>query len=184
MNRFIFFLPLLVSIFGCSWFHPKGTRYLESQRYLVPFVETGKIVDSKRVKEGGKLYIAPFKAGANVEADDQLDKISLMIVKGILDTLKNEGKSFEILSPDDASKADLTIEGHVTNIADPSTMRRYVLHNHQKILSVEGKMIDLSNGKTIAIFTDTQKTAQKGEDHKYLGLLVGQDIARFLLNRG
>lgn len=177
---FVVVLLVMTNFAGCSWIHHKTTSLSDEE---VQFVETGKIVDRARLKEGGKILIVPFKAGPNVEADEYLDKVSLMIVKGLTDILETSDAQWQIIkSSEEASQADLIIEGHVTALSKPSKMNRMVMQ-HKKNLGVKGKMMDQKTGKTVLVFTDSKKTDSRKEDHKYLGFLIGQDVAKFILSR-
>jgi len=181
-------LLCLCCLLGCSWVKPKWfTRSrppkTEEQRLeAVQFVESGKILDADRLRQGGKLVIVPFKAGAGVEANNDLDKISLMIVKGAAQAFKNQSPHFEILLSDNAQDADFVIEGHVTGIKKRSKMKKWMPGRHWRSVSVEGKMIDQTTGDTILIFKDKKETRKETEDHLQLGLGIGEDVGRFILS--
>ena len=180
MNRFIILFFLIVFCFfsGCAWFSPQKTIPEEKS----PFIETGKIIDTQALKEGGKLLIVPFSAGPGVEANAQLDKIALMLIRGILDVLETSEENFEIVFSENSQKADLIIDGHITQIGQSPKIKQWVLRSKKRTIGIKGKMIDRKTGHTILIFSDKRANKKKSEDHQQLALTIGQDIGRFILS--
>lgn len=170
---------------GCGWFSgkPKAAASLSIE---VPaplkFVRDGKVVDAKPLKDGGKIVVISFKAGAGVEATDQLDQTALMLVKGIVDLLHKEGAPFEVLTGENAADADFIIKGHITKFKKPSFVNRWILLNRNIGIEVEGRMLEARSNRTILVFAHGQRARVREKDHKQLGYLVGEDIARFLLS--
>ena len=181
-NFCLIFIFVMLSLSGCSWFHHRSTISSASSEFN-PYVKTGKIVDAQRLKAGGRVVIVPFKAGADVEADQELDKISLMIVKGFTDIVNSSGKQIKVDLDQELSKADFIVEGHITGFVKPSTLKRWMPMKSKLTLSVKGKMMDINSGKTLALFTDIQNSNSQNKDIRQLGLIIGQNIARFLLSK-
>lgn len=172
---------------GCGWFSGKpkaAASSLIEPQVVEPlkFVRDGKVVDAHALKEGGKIVIIPFKAGSGVEATDQLDKTALMLVKGIADLLEKEGASFEVLTGENAADADFVIKGYITKVSQPSLVGRWILGNNRIGLEVEGRMVEAHSSRSILVFAHGQKARMKEKDHKQLGYLLGEDIARFLIS--
>ncbi len=145
-------------------------------------IESSQVVDPKRLKEGGKIAIIPFAAGADVEANEELDKIALMIIRGVSETLSDAHENLKVVFDEDAKTADFILEGHVTALTAPGTLDRWVMGNRKMELSVKGKLVDQKTQQLVAVFTDHKKSQNKGEDFRQLGFKIGQDIANFLLN--
>lgn len=145
-----------------------------------------RIVDAQRLQQGQNLAIIPFKAGVGVEANEELDRVALMIVKGISDVFTDNrgGKDdyFNILTAENSQKADLIIRGHITAIRRLSRVSRWALMKKEKSLDVDGKMTDARTGETVLIFADRAKTKKKTEDYKQLGYRIGKKIGRFILS--
>ena len=171
-------VSFLFSLTGCSWFKHKPVE----QPRIVARVNSGKILNDKRLKEGGNIVILPFKAGAGVEATDELDKLSLMIVKGIADTLTNQSNNFNILVSENANKADLILEGHITSLRQPSKLNRLILRKKKKDLGVKGKMIDRTTGQTLMIFSHTQESKNPKANDQDLAYQLGTNIGFFILS--
>lgn len=146
------------------------------------FVEKGRIVDGQRLQSGRNVVVIPFKAGVGVEATEALDKIALMIVKGISDAFASEGGGhhLQLLTVEDSQKADMIIQGHVTAMEHPSKIGRWILFKDTKKLGVEGKMTDAQTGEVILSFSDHAVSGAQREDHTQLGYRIGKNIGRFI----
>ena len=128
------------------------------------------------------MAILPFTAGSNIEANDGLDKIALMIVKGSADTIEGRSSPLKVVTAENANRVDLIIEGHITDMSAPSKLGRWVLGKKNKALSVSGKVIERKTGDTLAIFTHSKQTKNKKAQFEDLGYAMGEDIARFVLS--
>lgn len=150
------------------------------------YVDKGRIVNAQRLKEGKNLAIIPFKAGVDVEANEELDKTALMIVKGISDAFAEDhtGKHayFNILTAENSSEANLIAKGHIVKMTRLSKIRRWISFNRKKILSVSGKITDIKTGETVLIFTDHAESNVKSEEYRELGYRIGKNIGRFILS--
>lgn len=173
-----------IPFFGKSS-HPTESA-IESDQESFPvaaeiYVEKGKIINAQRLRQGANVVVIPFKAGVNVAADDRLERVALMIVKGMADVFDGGSeKRFQILTAEKVSDADLVVQGHVTNIQGPSKVRRWIMLKGFKVLRVEGEVVDKQTGETVAVFTDEVKT--KTENYKDLGYQIGGNIGSFILS--
>ncbi len=148
------------------------------------FVEQGRVIDSKTLKDGKNIAIVPFTAGVNVAANDEVDKIALMVIKGVSDTFEKEQGLFTVVTEENLETADFFMSGHVSEIEDFSKVRSWVLLKGQRLLSVDGKMVDAKTGETVLVFKDTQTTESKEENHDQLGYQIGENVGRFILSGG
>jgi len=163
---------------GCSWFQAEKTSPAE----LTRFVQSGKIVNESRLNRGGTLLIVPFDAGESVEANDVMDKVALRIIRGLLDVLENANHRFDIIYSEDKRDADLVLDGRITKLTQPSTLRKWVLFDKQRELEIEGFLKEVETGRTVLYFSDSKKTKSDEENHNILALQIGQDIGRFILS--
>ena len=170
---------LLVLGCGCVWLKHHNQTAISSEANS--FVQNGKVLDADRLKAGGKLLLVPFKAGEDVMATAELDRLALMIVKGISEKLQGSGAPFEILFAQNAEKAELILEGHFTKIRNSSRIRKWMLMDKGKSLAVSGKMVDRKTGKTILVFTDSKQNQEKKKTFSDLGRDIGYDIGDYIL---
>lgn len=178
---------VLCGLAGCAWFKGAGSAKTAQEQSAgmhrgISFIRDGKVLDAQRVRAGGKLLIVPFTAGVGVEADVLLDKIALMIVKGMAEVLKDEASRFEVLVSENAQEADFVIRGHVTEMNKASRIRRWIPGNREISLGIEGQMTDAGNRETLLVFTHGIKARSDQEDYQQLGYRIGKDIGRFLLS--
>jgi len=175
----IVILLVLATCVGCAWLSPKR----ESPVKTSGFIKVEKVINVDQLKEGGNLLIVPFRAGAGVEANEELDRIALMFVKGITDELKDNRPYFKILLADEADKAQVVIRGHVIELKRGSNFKKWFGGQRKISLTVKGKMINERTGEAILIFTDKRDTENKDETHSHLGYLIGQGIGRFIVSQ-
>jgi hypothetical protein len=152
-------------------------KLLESASSL----KDARIVNVERFKEGGKLVILPLKAGVGVESNKELDKIALMIIKGVSEILERENGKITVVFDDGAEDADLIMKGHIVERTVPGKMKKFVLMNKNIELGVEGKLIDRNTGETIVVFSDQQKTNLKEGNFLQLGYTIGQNIGQYIV---
>ena len=186
-NGFFAAIVILLLYPGCAWFAPTqgspgALDATQDRPGRVAGVQTGKILDDQLLRQGGKVLIVPFKAGVNVAADDELDKIALMMVKGIAEALMEKGATFEILGPDRAREADFIVSGYVTGVGQSSRFSRWMFEKPCVSLQVEGRIIQAASQKNVAVFTDEERADSRKKDHKQLGYDIGKDIGRFILS--
>lgn len=140
-----------------------------------------KILNEASLQKAGKLIIAPFRAGVNVEANEELNKIALMVVKGITEGIKEQNENnFEILSYAQAQDADLIIEGHITKLTKPSRINRMGLGDKKISLGLEGNMVNLETGEKVLIFSDLEERDQKGNTHQDIAYAMGRSIGQVI----
>jgi len=171
-NRFLLIIVIALSVTGCAninipFFGKPAAESAETKdssfndrEALEPnqFVEKGKIVNAQKLKQGKNIVIIPFKAGVGVEASDDMDKIALMIVKGIYDAFDYDktGKHahFNILTAEDIQKPDLVVKGHITEVVKRSKFKRWIMLKSKKSIGIKGKVVDVQTGEAVVIFTD------------------------------
>ena len=136
-------------------------------------------------KAGANLIVVPFTAGVGVEADQELDRLSLMIVKGVVDTLNTNGAHFKILAAPEADQGDLLIQGHITHRENPQ-QKNWMFPPKEAALSVEVRMTERKGGHLVLIYSRQRKapaTKEKRADERTLAQQIGQDIAEYVLGQ-
>ena len=147
-----------------------------------PFVETGKILDGAALRKGARVLIVPFKAGAGVPANENSDRIALMIVKGIADAFTESGSTLQVLGAENAHEADFVMTGHITEIAMPSKFDRWLFKTPRNAVGVEGRLTGAASKEIVLVFTDRIQEHSRKKNHDQLGYDVGKDIGRFILS--
>ena len=188
MNRYrriILFFSLLIFC-GCA---TGGTKH-PSKKKISPEPESdysAKVLrPSFLKKEGASLIVVPFTAGIGVEADKDLGRLSLMIVKGIVDTLNKDGRYFKILTAPEADQADLMIQGHITRRENSEAGKNWMFRPKEMILSVEARMTERKTGNLVLIYSRQRKapaSKEKRDDEMTLAQQMGRDIAEYILEQ-
>lgn len=155
---------------GCGFFAKEKTVQPALPRDRVIMV-----VQPERLAQGGKLLITPFVAGVGVTASDDLDRVALRIVKGMIDGLMENQVPFEILVAQNAATAELNLEGRITQKKQPSRLRRWI--GGRKVLIVEGQMTDVRTGRPVLRFSHQLKAAP-GESFEDLGIRLGHELGQ------
>ena len=130
--------------------------------------------------------IVPFTAGVEVVADKDLDRLSLMIVKGITETLQKQNTPFKILPASDAQNADFVIQGHITGRERSRARVNWISYSQKYSLSVDARMTERATGDLILIYSRQRETpsAKESQDNEMnLARQLGQDIAEYILGQ-
>lgn len=177
MSRQILILLLITPVLtGCLFFGPKK----QPAAVVLPGSPTGKIVNRDALIKDGTLAVLPFKAGQGAAADPQLDRISLMIAKGIIDFLNEEKVPFKILTTQDQGSPQMVIEGYIENLKRPGKISRWILRRSQTTLRVSGQMIVAGSKERVLIFQDTKSLKDPKRDGLDIAYQTGQDLGRFI----
>ena len=174
------FLVLVNS--GCCWFKGKH-RSVEpvvvispSPAQMLP-LRNAKILDQEKFNEGGRILVLPFTPGVNVAANDQLERVSLMIVKGAADSLGTDSR-FTVLDSQNAGTADLILEGRIVTMQKTGKIKKLTTFKDKKYIEVEGKLIDAKSGHIVFHFSDSKESKNKKQTFNDLALAIGQDIGK------
>jgi len=184
--KYLFLLVLVLISSGCSLLKGKpkpaepAVAFSTSSENPKPLQDI-KILDKEKFSQGGKILVVPFSPGVNVAANDEFDRASLMIVKGIADSLNGEaGARFTVLNAENAETADLILEGRIMSMKESGKLKKVVSFKDKKVLAVEGKMVDARSGAIVFHFTETQESINKKQDFIDLSSSIGQEIGKFL----
>ncbi len=142
----IFPLAALMVFFlsGCSW-----RPHVVSQEKALDIVLT--TLDASSLASGGKIAFTPFKAGPQAIDDEQLDHVSLVIIKGMVDRI-NQGKtSLSIAAGDELS--NLIVQGYIEDFSQNGKFDRWVLRRDKGCLAISGEIWLPSSGAKAATFS-------------------------------
>ena len=183
-RKYIFLLIFPFFVCGCIFFPHKKPSPLQEVK------ESGSDFSAKVTrgwllkKEGMSLMIVPFTAGVGVVADKDLDRLSLMIVKGIMDTLQKQNTPFKILPASQAQDADFVVRGHITGRARARARVNWISYSQKYSLSVDARMTERATDNLILMYSrqrETPSAKEKQDDEMNLAWQLGQDIAEYIL---
>jgi hypothetical protein len=171
-------LSLLLIIFilgGCS----ASTKIvIPNHSDEAPFV-TGSVVNSSAFAKGGTLVLKSFKAGDGAAADEETDRLSSMVIKGITDTLPGENTkfTFQTQDPDDS---DFYLAGHIENYGDASSVHNMGLRKNQVYLSLDGEIWLRETGEKVLLFQTSTIFNLKTQDPTAEAYQIGVGIAHYI----
>jgi len=138
----------------------------------------GRILDKDRFLIGGNLLLVPFSAGPGVAETDKTERMALMMVKGLTETVRSSALRWHVLNASDAGDADIILHGYITAVRSPSKWN--LLGGDRIYLAVEGKVTDARTGDFLAEF---RHSVEGRPDEGFLSLAerIGKDLAAFIL---
>lgn len=144
-----------------------------------PFSKNIKILNEEQFRKGGKILVVPFTPDVNAAAGEQLDRVSLMIVKSIADSLGASSR-FSVLDADNAATADLILQGRIMAMKQAGRLKRLATFKDKKSIMVEGNLVDAKSGQIVFHFSDAKTSRDKTQTFVDLGSSIGRDIGEFL----
>ena len=180
----LFLIVLILINSGCCLF--KGKTKL-AEPVAAPavlsaeekFSKNIKILDQDQFKKGGRILVVPFTPDVDAAADAQLERVSLMIVKGIAESLDISSR-FSVLDSAHANSADLILHGRIMTMQETGRLKRLTTFKDKKYIAVEGKMIDAKSGQIVFHFSDNRASQNNKQTFPDLGSSIGRDIGNFL----
>lgn len=141
------------------------------------FQVAGDLVNLKRLNEGGKVGLLMFKAGPRAEANEQLDRVSLMLIKGIRESLDRRRTPLTITT--DQAQADLVLQGYVEEFSRPGKFDRWVKRRDKGRLSVSGEVWQQESGTKVLTFASSDDIS-KTENALDVAYKMGRAIGDFI----
>ena len=148
-------LPLMCAAFvfafsGCFWHAPPQAGQAQAKPSEKPLNVAITLVDAAALKSGGKIAFTPLKAGARASADEQSDRVSLMIIKGMADRIAQSRTSLIIAAPED--EPNLVFQGYIEELLQNSRLKRLVLRREKGRLAISGEIWLSSTGAKVLTF--------------------------------
>ena len=170
---------IFICLTGCSWFGGNKVSRDFSADQLMRSVDFGRILNKDAFKKGGRIAFDVFQAGDGVEANEELDKIGLMMADGFADVIKDRSGKFKIAESYD--DADFIVDGYIVEKTKPGKMERWMPGKDVVTLAVEGEIRTTKDGQLVAVFR--HRKAESGEkiSHRVLGRNIGREVANFLV---
>ena len=142
-------------------------------------VITGSVVNPSAFAKGGTLVLGVFKPGPGAAADEETDQLSLMIIKGINETLPEDNTHFTIQASDQKDP-DCFLEGYIENYGKEGRGLHQKLRKDQIFLSVDGDIWLRETGEKIFLFQTSIVINRKTQNPKTVAYQTGVAIAHFI----
>ena len=176
----IFFASLIfcLTVSGCFWSSTRPKPGFEHAKTM-----SVEVLHSDVLARGGAILVEPFRAGPDAEATPVLDRFALLIVKGAVDALDNEGGRLSYRASDSPGKADFVIEGHIDQFKVPGTVDKMMLKKEATI-RIKGELRDLKSGEIIALVYDQRNLINDPKGREMAAYAIGVDMVRELVRQG
>lgn len=174
----LFVLICALTCIGCS-----NRASIKVTHGLVgSFSEHARVFQKEKLAQGGNLLVVPFSAGENVESSNELDRVSLMIVKGIADVLAAQNQPFKFMVREDAQKADFVIKGRIVQVQEQNKSIQLWQRKIRKLsLQAQATILEVESEQVMAKFSLVKEAKDQEKDFDALGYRIGEEIGRFLL---
>ena len=140
---------------------------------------TGSVLDSQLLVQGGNIALVPFKAGPNAEATDELDRLSLMIIKGIQDSLEHQKTSLHVVDAADG-QPKIALQGYIEEYSKTGNLSRMMMRPNKNSLSLVGEVWLISNGQRLLNFSTDKKFNPKKEKPMDVAYVLGKEIGDYI----
>jgi len=166
MFKNLLFLLIILLLGGCS--SPKKIIIPDSPA-AAPLI-TGSVVNPSALEKGGTLVLSSFQPGTGAAADDDTDRMSLMMIKGIKDTLTEENTHFTIFT-DEQKDSDFYLDGRIEN---------YERKGNIAHLIIDGEIEFSETGEKVILFQTSAVIDLKTQNLKTVAYQIGVGIAHFI----
>jgi hypothetical protein len=171
MNKRMAIFVLCLFVQGCFWPFSGQRRSVE----VVPAVFIQTLNEEGFLREGTVAFI-PFAAGANAEAGETLDRLTLVIVKAAADALADSSSAIRVETSEDLGASRYLLEGHVEEFRPPS---RFIWRRKDGVLAVRAHLRERDTGRRVALIFG-KKDFKRAKDSGQAALEIGQGIAGVL----
>lgn len=180
MKRISNFL-LVISLFSfCGCFFPFHKHSSANPSKKGPQLTSAKILSPKLLREAKTLIIVPFTAGENVEATKELDRLSLMIVKGFTLAFQEATPQIKILSSEEAAEADLVLKGHIIQWSKPERFKKVVMRRKEVLIKVDAQVEAPASGRSVLKIEHQRKGRLNQENEDAVAQKIGEDMAQYI----
>ncbi len=175
--KYLIFLGI-IGVTGCS-----GIVADVSVGYAGNTRVVGEVTQPHFFRSGCCIVIEPFRAGVGVAASDEFDRLSLIVLRGIMDGLRDGGAECDLFHGHDQDQAmetpDGVISGSIVHLGVRGQWQRLIGGSRQRFVQVEGKAVD-AHGELVAVFQHTVTARYQDMTQTDLLLEAGNAIGLFL----
>ena len=178
MVKNLSFFIIILLICGCS--ASKKTIIADSLDETP--VITGSVVNASAFQKGGTLVLGSFKPGVGAAADDETDRLSAMMIKGIKDTLPEDNTHFT-LTTDNPNGSDFFLEGYIDDYGRDKHYSPVKLRKNQVHLSIDGQIWLRETGEKVFLFQTACIIDLKTQNPNTVAYDIGISIAHFITSK-
>ena len=145
-------------------------------------VITGSVVNSSEFAKGGMVALDSFKPGPGAAANDDTDQLSVMLIRGIRDTLPASRARFSVQTghQDDS---EYILEGNIESYGREGHAARSKLGKNQVFLAIDGNIWLRETGEKIFLFQTSVIIDLKTQSPAAMAYQIGAAVARYIGSR-
>lgn len=171
-----FILILCVGVFAGCFAHAPAKDTSKSKPAIAV---NGNVLSHERLKQGGKVGLALFKAGPQAESNEQLDRLAIVLLKGMRDRL--ETAESRLIITNNAEEADFIISGYIEEFTQPGKFQRVVMRKKKSNFAVSGEMWSRGSGQKVLVFSSLCTFTGKNPNVQGAVYDMGLSIGDFLI---
>ncbi|MBF0504958.1 MAG: hypothetical protein HQL14_07645 [Candidatus Omnitrophica bacterium] len=176
MIKKLSFLLLFTVICGCS-----STKKIDhSHLFTKAPVVTGSLINATAFQREGSLVLGVFKPGPDAAANDETDRLSLMLIKGIKETLLQEKTAHFKILDDDQKNPDFVMDGYIEGYTKAGRFSHLLWHKNEARLSVDGEIWLQKTGEKIFMFQASEVINLNNQNSLSAAYQMGAAIAEFI----
>ncbi|MBF0490869.1 MAG: hypothetical protein HQL15_09735 [Candidatus Omnitrophica bacterium] len=175
----VFKRVLIVAIF--SFVYVSSAYAATKQKGVEEKVDSvvGSLLDRETLGQGGDIALVPFKAGAKAEANDELDRLSLMIIRGIKESLDAQKNAFHVVDPE-KTQPRMALQGYIDEFSKTGKLRKMMFRPAESCIALEGEVWLISNGQRLLSFSEERRFNPKKEKTLSVAYDMGRSIGDYL----
>jgi hypothetical protein len=143
---------------------------------------TGTVIDAPTLAKGGNLALVPFKAGSGTEANDEMDRLSMMISRGIKDVFDKNETPFHVVDAA-AGHPQIALQGYIQEFSKTGKLSRMMMRPNRDSLVLSGEVWLISTGGRLLSFSTDKKFNPKKQRPMDVAYSLGQDIGNFIISQ-
>lgn len=143
---------------------------------------SGQIIDSAVLERDARIAIVPFSAGVEARASEELDRASLLVLRGIQDGLEAAGSPLYVVSQEtaaDLDPPDLQIIGRIECYETRDRWLRYIGGQRKRRIELRGRVLTRQGNLVAEFIYERQRPYAQMSEVEFL-LEAGRAVGMFL----
>lgn len=141
---------------------------------------TGTILNASILAKGGKLALMPFRAGPQAEANDELDRLSMAVLRGIKDSLDEQNTALHVITDESQGQPQMVLQGYVQEYSKTGHFSRIMRRSHRDRIVLEGEIWLEASGERLLNFSLQRAFDSKKNKPMDVAYAMGKSIGDFI----
>lgn len=190
MQKYLLIGVLLMTLVGCQAV-PKFVKkvpipFKGEATEVKPKASTvridGQILLPQMFTSKSTVLVLPLKAGSKTVANERFDRISLMIVKNVVELLAADTSGLKAVISSQADEADMELSGFIQELKEPGkTMRKLMGQKNNGRIMCDLTIVDSENNRRIASIQIEDNFSWKKMNDMQVAQKVAAHLVQYLL---